>query len=164
VVPRNYISAVEEGVGEYLAKGPLGFQVVDISVKLVDGSYHAVDSSDMAFRLAAQIGMRDGMAECKPVLLEPVLKVDIAVPSDATARVNGIVSQRRGQLLGFDARPGWKGWDVVEAMIPQAEIRDLIVELRSATSGVGTFKAHFDHLAELTGKLADQAIGKAKAA
>jgi elongation factor G len=164
VVPRNYISAVEEGVGEFLSKGPLGFPVVDISVKLTDGSYHAVDSSDMAFRIAAQIGMRDGLAECKPVLLEPVLKVEIAVPSDATARVNGIVSQRRGQLLGFDGRPGWKGWDVVEAMIPQSEIRDLIVELRSATAGVGTFKARFDHLSELTGKLADQAIEKAKAA
>ena len=164
VVPRNYIPSVEEGVREYLARGPLGFPVVDVSVTLTDGSYHTVDSSDMAFRTAAQIGMREGMAECRPVLLEPVLKVEIAVPSEATARANGIVSQRRGQLLGFDARPGWEGWDVVEAMIPQAEIRDLIVELRSATSGVGTFKARFDHLSELTGKLADQAIEKAKAA
>jgi elongation factor G len=163
VVPRNYIPAVEAGIAEYLAKGPLGFPVVDISVELTDGSYHAVDSSDMAFRTAAQIGMREGMAECKPVLLEPVLKVEIAVPSDATARVNGIVSQRRGQLLGYDARPGWTGWDVVEAMIPQAEIRDLIVDLRSATAGVGTFKARFDHLAELTGRLADQVVEKAKA-
>ncbi len=161
VVPRNYFSSIEEGVSEYLARGPLGFPVVDVSVTLTDGSYHAVDSSDMAFRTAAQIGMREGMAQCRPVLLEPVLKVEIAVPSDATARANGIVSQRRGQLLGFDARPGWNGWDVVEAMIPQAEIRDLIVELRSATAGVGTFKARFDHLAELTGKLADQAIEKA---
>jgi elongation factor G len=163
VVPRNYISAVEAGVTEYLARGPLGFPVVDVSVELTDGSYHAVDSSDMAFRTAAQIGMREGMAECRPVLLEPVLKVEIAVPSDATARVNGIVSQRRGQLLGFDARPGWAGWDVVEAMIPQAEIRDLIVDLRSVTAGVGTFRAHFDHLAELTGKLADQVVEKARA-
>ncbi len=163
VVPRNYIPSVEEGIREYLARGPLGFTVVDIGVKLTDGSYHSVDSSDMAFRTAAQIGMREGMAQCRPVLLEPVLKVEIAVPSDATARVNGIVSQRRGQLLGFDARPGWKGWDVVEAMIPQAEIRDLIVELRSATAGVGTFKARFDHLAELAGRLADQAIEKAGA-
>jgi elongation factor G len=163
VVPKNYISAVEEGVTEYLARGPLGFPIVDISVKLTDGSYHAVDSSDMAFRTAAQIGMREGMAECKPVLLEPVRKVEVAVPSEATARVNGIVSQRRGQLLGFDARPGWKGWDVVEAMIPESEIRDLIVELRSATAGVGTFKSRFDHLAELTGRLADQAVEKAKA-
>jgi elongation factor G len=150
-------------VSEYLARGPLGFPVVDISVRLTDGSYHSVDSSDMAFRTAAQIGMREGMAQCRPVLLEPVLKVEIAVPSDATARVNGIVSQRRGQLLGFDARPGWKGWDVVEAMIPQAEIRDLIVELRSATAGVGTFRASFDHLAELSGRLADQAIERAGA-
>jgi elongation factor G len=163
VVPKNYISAVEEGVSEYLARGPLGFPIVDISVKLTDGSYHAVDSSDMAFRTAAQIGMREGMGECKPVLLEPIHKVEIAVPSDATAKVNGIVSQRRGQLLGFDARPGWNGWDVVEAMIPESEIRDLIVELRSASAGVGTFKSRFDHLAELTGRLADQAVEKAKA-
>src|SRR5947207_11737403 len=110
-----------------MSKGPLGFPVVDVGVKLVDGSYHAVDSSDMAFRTAAQIGMREGMPQCKPVLLEPVLKVEVAVPSDATPRVNGIVAQRRGQLLGFDARPGWQGWDVVEALIPQSEIRDLIV-------------------------------------
>jgi elongation factor G len=162
-VTRNYFGSVEEGVREYLSRGPLGFNVVDVSVTLTDGSYHAVDSSDMAFRTAAQIGMREGMPQCRPVLLEPILKVEIAVPSEATPRVNGIVSQRRGQLLGFDARPGWPGWDVVEALIPQAEIRDLIVELRSATAGVGTFKATFDHLAELSGKLADQVIEKARA-
>jgi len=162
-VPRNYFSSIEEGVREYLAKGPLGFKVVDVAVTLTDGSFHSVDSSDMAFRTAAQIGMREGMPQCRPVLLEPVLKVEVAVPSEATPRVNGIVSQRRGQLLGFDARPGWKGWDVVEALIPQSEIRDLIVELRSATSGVGTFKAHFDHLAELTGKVAEQIVERARA-
>jgi len=163
-VPKNYFSSIEEGIAEYLHKGPLGFPVVDIAVTLTDGSYHSVDSSDMAFRTAAQIGMREGMPQCKPVLLEPVLKVEIAVPSEATPRVNAIVAQRRGQLLGYDARPGWQGWDVVEAMIPQAEIRDLIVELRSATAGVGTFKASFDHLAEITGKLADQAIERANGA
>jgi elongation factor G len=163
VVPKNYIPSVEDGVAEYLARGPLGFPVVDISVKLTDGSYHTVDSSDMAFRAAAQIGMREGMGDCKPVLLEPVHKVEIAVPSEATAKVNGIVSQRRGQLLGFDARPGWTGWDVVEAMIPESEIRDLIVELRSVSAGVATFRSRFDHLAELTGRLADQAVEKAKA-
>jgi elongation factor G len=162
VVPKNYIPSVEGGVADYLARGPLGFPVVDISVKLTDGSYHTVDSSDMAFRMAAQLGMREGMTECKPVLLEPIRKVEIAVPSEATPRVNGIVSQRRGQLLGFDARPGWDGWDVVEAMIPESEIRDLIVELRSATAGVGSFKSHFDHLAELSGREADQVVEKAK--
>ncbi|MCP4383562.1 MAG: elongation factor G [Hyphomicrobiales bacterium] len=162
-VPRNYFSSIEGGIADYLDRGPLGFRVVDVAVTLTDGSYHSVDSSDQAFRTAAQVGMREGMPQCKPVLLEPVLKVEVAVPSDATPRVNGIVSQRRGQLLGFDARPDWPGWDVVEAMIPQSEIRDLIVELRSATAGVGTFSAEFDHLAELTGKLADQAIERAGA-
>jgi elongation factor G len=162
-VPRNYFGSVEEGVADYLNRGPLGFKVVDIAVALTDGSYHTVDSSDMAFRTAAQIGMREGMPQCRPVLLEPVLKVEIAVPSDATPRVNGIVSQRRGQLLGFDARPGWTGWDVVEALIPQSEIRDLIIELRSATAGVGTFSSRFDHLAELTGKVADQIVERARA-
>jgi elongation factor G len=155
-VPKNYFSSVEEGVSDCLARGPLGFPVVDLSVTLTDGSYHSVDSSDMAFRTAAQIAMREGMPQCRPVLLEPVVKVAIAVPAEATPRVNGMVAQRRGHLLGFDARPGWTGWDVVEALIPQAEMRDLIVELRSATAGVGMFTARFDHLAELTGRLADQ--------
>jgi elongation factor G len=162
-VPKNYFSSIEEGVAEFLARGPLGFPVVDLSVTLTDGSYHSVDSSDMAFRTAAQLAMREGMPQCRPVLLEPVVKVDIAVPSDVTPKVNGIVSQRRGQLLGFDARPGWKGWDVVEALIPQAEIRDLIVELRSVSAGVGMFTARFDHLAELTGRLADQVVERHRA-
>jgi elongation factor G len=162
-VPRNYFSSVEEGVADFLARGPLGFPVVDVSVTLTDGSYHSVDSSDMAFRTAAQIAMREGLPQCRPVLLEPVLKVDIAVPSEATPRVNGIVSQRRGQLLGFDARPGWTGWDVVEALIPQAEMRDLIVELRSASAGVGMFTQRFDHLAELTGRVADQIVERQRA-
>jgi elongation factor G len=84
--------------------------------------------------------------------------VEIAVPSEATAKINSIVSSRRGQILGFDARSGWIGWDVVEANIPEAEIQNLIVEIRSATAGVGTFNAKFDHLAELTGKVADQVL------
>jgi elongation factor G len=158
VVPRQYISSVEGGIAEYLQRGPLGFNVVDIGVSLVDGSYHTVDSSDQAFRMAAQLAMREGMPQCTPVLLEPILHVEIAVPSDATAKVNAIVSQRRGQLMGFDARPGWPGWDVVVALIPQSEIGDLIVELRSATAGVGTFTSRFDHLSELTGRLADEIV------
>jgi elongation factor G len=86
------------------------------------------------------------------------MAVEIAVPSDATAKINGIISSHRGQILGFDARPGWPGWDVVQAHIPEAEIQTLIVELRSATAGVGTFHATLDHLAELTGKAADQVL------
>ncbi len=158
VVPRQFIPSVEIGVTEYMKHGPLGFPVVDIAVTLTDGSYHTVDSSDMAFRQAGRLAMSEGMPKCQPVLLEPVMAVDISVPSEATARVNGMIPQRRGQILGFDSRPGWPGWDVVSAHIPAAEMEDLIVELRSATSGVGTFSARFDHLAELTGRLADQVL------
>ena len=133
-------------------------QVVDVAVCLIDGSYHSVDSSDMAFRQAGRIAMSEGLPQCSPVLLEPVMAVEIAVPSEATAKINGIISSRRGQILGFDARPGWPGWDLVQAQIPEAEIQNLIVELRSATAGVGTFTAKFDHLAELTGKIADHVL------
>jgi elongation factor G len=158
VVPKNYIPSVEIGVRDYLHTGPLGFPVVDVAVCLIDGSYHSVDSSDMAFRQAGRIAMSEGMPQCSPVLLEPVMAVEIAAPSEATAKVNSIVSSRRGQILGFDSRSGWTGWDVVEAHIPESEIQNLIVELRSATAGVGTFNAKFDHLAELTGKVAEHVL------
>jgi elongation factor G len=162
VVPKQYIPSVEAGVRDFLKAGPLGFPVVDVAVNLSDGSYHSVDSSDMAFQMAAKLAMRDGMTSCSPVLLEPVMKVQIFTPSDATAKITGIVPQRRGQILGYDARPGWKGWDVVEATIPQSEIGDLIIELRSATAGVASFEASFDHMAELTGRLADDAMSHAR--
>jgi len=164
VVPKNFIPSVEKGIVAYLQKGPLGFPVVDIAVALTDGSYHTVDSSDAAFQTAARIGMTEGMPNCSPVLLEPVMHVKIHVPSDATAQVNALVSGRRGRILGFDSRAGWKGWDTVEAQMPQSELHDLVIELRSATQGVGTYEMKFDHLAELTGKLADQVVEKRKAA
>jgi len=158
VVPKQYIPSVEAGVKEYLGSGPLGFPVVDVAVCLKDGSYHSVDSSDMAFKTAGALAMREGMPQCAPVLLEPVMAVEIAVPSDATARINQIITGRRGQILGFDARPGWDGWDLVQAHMPEAELQNLIIELRSATAGVGMFEAKFDHLAELTGRLAEQVM------
>jgi elongation factor G len=165
VVPRQFIPSVEIGVQDFLQKGPLGgFPVVDVSVTLTDGSYHSVDSSDMAFRQAGRIGMSEGMPRCSPVLLEPVMEVTIAVPNEATARINGMIPQRRGQILGFDAREGWPGWDIVRAQLPESEMGDLIVELRSATAGVGTFTAKFHHLAELTGRLADNVLAAHKAA
>lgn len=160
VVPKQYIQSVETGIRDYLKSGPLGFPVVDIAVNLSDGSYHNVDSSDMAFQMAARVGMKEGMAQCSPVLLEPIMRVEIATPSEATAKITALVPQRRGQILGFDARPGWPGWDVVEATMPQSEISDLIVELRSATAGVASYKATFDHMAELTGRLADQVMNQ----
>lgn len=158
VVPRQFIPAVEAGVREYMAQGPLGFPVVDIAVTLTNGQYHAVDSSEQAFKTAARMAMAEGMAKCEPVLLEPILNVTLAMPSEFTAKVQRLISGRRGQILGFDARPDWEGWDLVTAYIPQAEIQDLIVELRSITQGIGTFTASFSHLAELTGKLAERVV------
>ena len=91
------------------------------------------------------------------------MKVEIATPNDATARITALIPQRRGQILGYDARPGWPGWDVVEALMPQAEISDLIVELRSATAGAASYTASFDHMAELTGRQADMVLEAARA-
>jgi elongation factor G len=164
VVPRNYIPAVEEGVIDALTHGPLGFPVVDLSVALIDGSYHAVDSSDMAFRTAGRIGIVEGLPQCQPVLLEPIHMVEIVCPTDATAKMNAILSSRRGQILGFDAREDWPGWDVVRAQMPESEIGDLIIEVRSATAGVGSFVFKFDHMAELTGRTADQIVAARRAA
>src|SRR5256714_4104034 len=164
VVPRNFIPSVEKGIVDYLKHGPLGFPVVDITVALTDGSYHTVDSSDAAFQTAARIGMTEGMPNCAPALLEPIMHVKIHVPSDSTASVNGVISTHRGRILGFDSREGWRGWDSVEAEIPLAELHDLIVQLRSLTQGVGTYEMRFDHLAELTGKLAENVVAARKAA
>ncbi len=164
VVPRNYIPAVEEGVIDALKHGPLGFPVVDLTVSLIDGSYHTVDSSDMAFRIAGRIGIVEALPQCQPVLLEPIHLVEIVCPSEATAKINALMSGRRGQILGFDTREGWEGWDVVRAMMPEAEIGDLIVEIRSATAGAGTFTFKFDHMAELTGRTADQIVAARRAA
>jgi elongation factor G len=164
VVPRNYIPSVEEGVIDALKHGPLGFPVVDLSVALIDGSYHTVDSSDMAFRTAGRIGITEGLPQCQPVLLEPIHLVEIVCPNDATAKINALMSSRRGQILGFDTREGWDGWDVVRANMPENEIGDLIVEIRSATAGAGTFTFKFDHMAELTGRTADQIVAARRAA
>lgn len=160
-IPRNFIPAVEEGVRDYLKKGPLGFPVVDVKVTLHDGQYHDVDSSDMAFKTAGGLGMREGMPKCEPVLLEPICKVAIDVPQEFTSNVQRILSSRRGRILGFDARAGWPGWDEVQAYLPQAEMHDLIVELRSVTMGVGGFDWQFDHLTEITGRIADKIVAAA---
>lgn len=164
VVPRQFIPSVEKGIADYLKQGPLGFPVVDVAVALTDGSYHTVDSSDAAFQTAGRIAMSEGMPNCAPVLLEPVMHVRIHAPNDATSKINQVVSARRGQLMGFDARSGWKGWDTIEAEMPMSELHGMIIDLRSLTQGVGTFDMAFDHLAELTGRLADQVVSQRKAA
>ncbi len=162
VVPRNFIPAVEQGIVEYLKEGPLGQPVVDIEVKLVDGQFHTVDSSEMSFKMAARIAMSEAMPKCRPILLEPILKVTVAAPSDATSRIQRLVSGRRGQLLGYDARSGWSGWDEVTALMPEAEIIDMIVEIRSVTQGIGTYRTQFDHLQELVGRTAERIVEETK--
>jgi elongation factor G len=147
-VPRNFIPVVGESAEEAAKKGPFGYPVVDISVTLVDGGFHAVDSSDMAFRTATQIAMREGLAKADPVLLEPIDRVTISVPNDLTPRAQRLLTGRRGQILGFGEREGWPGWDDVEALVPEAELHDLIIDLRSQTQGLGTYRKRFDHLAE----------------
>ena len=158
VVPKQYIPAVEAGVREYCEKGPLGFPVIDISVNLFDGKYHAVDSSDWAFRKAGILAMKEALPECSPVLLEPVCSVRIFIPNQFTANAQSIILRRRGQILGFTPREGWKGWDEMKAHMPQSELHDLIIELRSQTMGLGAYEWEFDHMAELTGRLAETIV------
>ena len=157
-VPKQWIPAVEEGVREAMVKGPLGFQVVDCAVTLVDGSYHSVDSSELAFRLAGRLAMQEALAAASPHLLEPMHKVTVVSPSSATSRITSAIAGRRGQMLGLAPRDGWTGWDRVDALLPEAELSGLEAELRSQSQGLATYESEFDHLAELNGPLADKVI------
>lgn len=157
-VPRQYIPGVETGVREFLTRGVLGFPVVDVAVTLTNGSYHSVDSSEQAFKQAARIAMQEGLPKCEPVLLEPIVSLEVSTPSDFTSNVLRLVSGRRGQILGYEGKSDWSGWDQVAAYLPQAEMHDFIVELRSLTQGVGSFYWQYDHLQEVPGKVADRVL------
>lgn len=157
-VPRQYIPAVEEGVLEGLRRGPLGFPVVDVAVTLTGGTYHSVDSSDQAFRTAARLAMAESLPRLEPVLLEPILRVEIHVPREATPRAQRLVTGRRGQLLGFDADLELPGWEIITAYIPQAEMKGFIVELRSGSAGLGYYVAQHDHYSELMGRHAERVV------
>ena len=157
-VPKQWIPAVEDGVREALEKGPLGFQVVDVAVSLVDGSYHSVDSSELAFRLAGRIAMHEALTAAGPHLLEPMHKIGVVCPSSATSRITSAIAGRRGQMLGMAPRDGWTGWDRIDALIPESDLAGLEAELRSQSQGLATYEAEFDHLAELNGPLADKVI------
>ncbi|MGZ8371020.1 MAG: elongation factor G [Caulobacteraceae bacterium] len=158
VVPKQWIPAVEDGVRDAMEKGPLGFPVGDVHVTLTDGSYHTVDSSELAFRTAGRIAMSEALAACEPYLMEPIDHVTIHAPSHATSKITSAVSARRGQILGFEPREGWPGWDEIHVYLPRAERHDLIVELRSQTQGLGEYTAEFDHLAEVNARVADDIL------
>lgn len=164
VVPKQWIPAVEQGVRDALERGPLGFPVVDVAVTLIDGSFHAVDSSEMAFRTAGRIGMQEGLAQAGSILLEPIEKLVIHAPNAATARITSSIANRRGRMLGFDVRPGWPGWDSIEVYMPHDERQDFILDLRSMTQGLGTFEAVYDHMVELNGRKAEEVSQRARAA
>ncbi len=157
-IPKQWIPAVEAGVREAMRKGPLGFPVVDVAVTLVDGSYHSVDSSELAFRFAGRLAMAEALAAAAPHLLEPMHKVTVLCPSSAASRVSSAVASRRGQMLGMGPRDGWSGWDRIDAVIPEAELSGLEAELRSQSQGLASYEAEFDHLAELNGPLADKVV------
>ncbi|MGH8001757.1 MAG: elongation factor G [Brasilonema sp.] len=158
VVPKQYIPGVEIGVREFLSHGPLGFPVVDVAVTLTNGSYHTVDSSEQAFRQAARLAMQTGMPKCEPTLLEPIIRVQVSTPNEFTAKVLQLVTGRRGQILGYEGIHDWQGWDCVIAYLPQAEMQNFIVELRSLTLGVGSFHWEYDHLQEVPDRIADRII------
>ncbi len=158
VIPKQYIPGVEMGVREFLAHGPLGFPVVDVAVTLTNGSYHNVDSSEQAFKQAARLAMQTGIPQGEPILLEPILHVEVTTPSDFTSKALQLLSGKRGQILGYEGRNDWQGWDNISAYLPQAEMHNLIVELRSLTLGVGSFHWNYDHLQEVPEKLSDRIV------
>jgi elongation factor G len=158
VVPKQYIPGVEMGVKESLTHGPLGFPVVDVAVTLTNGSYHTVDSSEQAFKQAARLAMQTGISKCEPTLLEPIVRLEVSTPSEFTSKVLQLLSGRRGQILGYEGVSNWQGWDNISAYLPQAEMQDFIVELRSLTLGVGSFHWEYDHLQEVPEKLAERIL------
>ena len=158
VVPKQYIPGVEIGVREYLVHGPLGFPVVDVAVTLTNGSYHTVDSSEQAFKQAARLAMTEGMPKCEPTLLEPIMTIQVCAPTIFTSKVLQLITGRRGQILGYEGRSDWQGWDCVSGYLPQAEMHNFIVELRSLSLGVGFFKWQYDHLQEVPGKVAESVL------
>jgi elongation factor G len=164
-VPKQWIPAVETGVRDGLAKGPLGFPVTDLEVTLTDGMTHAVDSSEMAFRTVGRLAIEEALKVAGATLLEPIEKLTVFSPSNSASHVTSALTARRGQILGLGPREDWRGWERIEAYLPQSERQDLIAELRGLTQGLGAFEADFDHMSELHGRLADEAAqgGRANA-
>ena len=160
-IPRNYIPAVEKGVREAMAGGYLaGYQMVDVRVTLYDGSYHDVDSSDMAFKIAASMGFKNAVEKAKPVLLEPIMNMEISVPDECMGDVIGDLNSRRGKVLGMDTKGHTQ---VIKSRVPMSEVLKYAPDLRSITSGRGEFQMEFSHYEELPAHLSERVIKEAKA-
>jgi elongation factor G len=160
VVPREYIPAVQAGLEDAMQNGVLaGYPLIDIKAKLFDGSYHDVDSSEMAFKVAASLALKNAAKKCNPVLLEPVMKVEVVIPEEYMGDIMGDITSRRGRVEGMEARGNAQ---VVKAMVPLAEMFGYATALRSNTQGRGTFTMHFDHYEEVPKNIADEIIKKNK--
>jgi elongation factor G len=158
-IPKEFIHAVEKGVKEAVESGPLGgYPVTDIKVRLIDGSYHEVDSSEMAFKMAAILGFREAMQRGGSTLLEPIMKVEVTIPEEYMGEVLGQVTSRRGEVLGMNAHPG--GVQEVRSMIPLAEMFGYATELRSGTQGRGVFTMEFDHYAPVSETVKEKVLNK----
>ena len=160
VVPREYIPAVEAGLKDSLANGVLaGFPLIDVKARLVDGSYHDVDSNEMAFKVAASLAVKKAATACNPVLLEPVMKVEVVMPEEYLGDIMGNITARRGRVEGMEARGNAQ---VVRAMVPLAEMFGYATTLRSSTQGRGTFSMVFDHYEEVPKSVSEEIIKKYK--
>ena len=160
VVPKEFIGPIEAGIKEAMLSGLLaGYEVVDIKATLVDGSYHEVDSSEMAFKIAGSLAFKDGCAKASPVLLEPVFKVEVVVPEDYMGEVMGNVSSRRGRIEGMEGR---NGLQAIRAVVPLAEMFGYATDLRSRTQGRGTYTMQFSHFEEVPRNVAEAIIEKRK--
>jgi elongation factor G len=158
VIPKEYIPAVDKGIQEAVANGVLaGFPVVDVKIRLVDGSYHEVDSSEMAFKIAGSMGFKEGFHKADPVLLEPIMKVEVVTPEDYMGDVMGDLSRRRGILQGQEDTPSGK---TIDAMVPLGEMFGYATTLRSMSQGRATFTMEFDHYAEAPANIAESIIKK----
>ena len=157
-IPRQYVPAVEAGVKDAMERGPLGFPVVDVAVTLIDGSFHSVDSSELAFRIAGRTAMADALAQSASYLLEPIVRIAVDTPAGTGSKAGSVLSARRGQILGLSPHPDWARWERVEALLPESALHGLDAELRSMSQGLASFTAAFDHLAELGGKPADEVV------
>jgi elongation factor G len=160
-VPRNYIPAVAAGAEDGMVRGPLGFRVVDVGVTLTDGKHHAVDSSEHAFRTAGRAAVREALEAAHPVLLQGIERVEVHVPSVFTGQLIPLTSTLKGQVLGFEADPAQRGWDLFRALLPAAALEDLHASLAATTQGTAWFETRFDHYEEFYGREAE-AISRAR--
>ncbi len=161
-IPRNFIPSVEKGVRNTLAEGFLaGYPMIDVKVTVYDGSYHDVDSSDMAFQIAASMGLKAALEKARPIILEPIVALEVSCPDECMGDVIGDLNSRRGKVLGMETKGNGQ---VIKAMVPMSEVLKYAPDLRSITSGRGSFEQHFSHYEEAPPAVAEKIVKEASAA